>query len=179
MKKHLFTAACLFALNAAAQTPPPAAALPEPPKTLVEPNQPQNQQDEQKRKALAIRQLTPISFGTFASERGGTITVSPTGARMRTGSVSIMDSAAAGPAEFEITGQPNEQVQIILPERITLDKSGGQLPVTGLRAAPDGEVTLDRAGRTRIKVGGTLSVGGQPSPGNYDGLFTIDVRYVH
>jgi len=142
-------------------------------------NQPATPQPQ--RKPIVVRQILSIEFGTFASnDGGGSITVSPSGARIPSGNISVIGSSGGGAAEFEITGQAEEIVTIYLPDRVNLNKSSGSgnAVITNLISTPADTVTLDSQGRARVKVGGTLRMPGNITPGSYSGTFDIDVRYL-
>lgn len=137
---------------------------------------------QETRKDITVRQLSSIEFGSFVSEQGGgSVTISPVGARFTSGNISVMNSGFSGGAEFEIIGQPEEVVTLFLPDRVTLDRNGGKAGavITNLTSSPADTLTLDAQGRGRVKVGGTLQLPGNVVPGNYSGVFDIDVRYLH
>lgn len=133
------------------------------------------------RQEIRVRQLQPIEFGSFSSEgSGGGITIGPNGGRRVQGNISTVGFGGTGAAEFEILGHPDEMVIIYLPDRVNLSKNSGSADVviTNLTIAPEGTITLDQQGRARVKVGGTLMVPGNMSPGSYNGMFDLDVRYL-
>lgn len=134
-----------------------------------------------KRANLVARQLTPIEFGTFASEfAGGAVTITPQNARIPSGSVALVNSGSYGAAEYEIIGNPEEMVIIYLPDRVNLNRNAGgsESVITNLTIYPSETITLDGNGRARVRVGGTLRVSGGVSPGPYNGNFDLDVRYL-
>lgn len=170
-KKALILAAllaCPFPAFADTEAPapvPPPVTQPAPPK----------------RRDITVRQLTPMEFGTFASgPGGGNLTISPSGARLPGGNISVLSMEAAGAADFEVTGQAEEIVTIYLPERVILGGNGGNgdTVIINLTSAPADTLTLDAQGRGRVKVGGTLRIPGNIAPGSYSGNFDIDVRYL-
>ncbi|MDE3059934.1 MAG: DUF4402 domain-containing protein [Pseudomonadota bacterium] len=132
------------------------------------------------RKPLTVRQITPISFGSFTSG-SGSITVNANGNHSLTGSVTLLSGSEPEPAEFEILGQPSEEVSVFLPERIAMStQSGsGSLSVTNLTMIPNATFKLDGTGRARIKVGGTLKINTNTISGPYNGYFDLDVRYAY
>src|SRR5262245_28514775 len=87
------------------------------------------------RKEISVRQLSPIEFGTVAGSReGGTVTIAAA-----TGMRTVSSSLAAiggqyGQAEFEISGQPGEEVTVAIPDSIVLDgkDTQGGLTITRL-----------------------------------------------
>ncbi len=134
----------------------------------------------EKRRPINVRQLQAMEFGTFASDvSGGSIIISPGGARTVRGAISLLNRGSFGAAEFDISGHPGEMVTIFLPDRVTLNggKGSAQATVSHLTMA-SGAVTLDAQGHARIKIGGTLDIPGSAAAGNYSGNFNIDVRYL-
>ncbi len=170
-----------FADDAPDSSPP--AAIPEPvsPPAPPEAAPIASPVPPQKRQDIVVRQLSSMEFGTFASEQGGgSITITPHNTRLTSGNIAVLNTGGTGAAEFEIIGAPGEMVTIFLPESVNLDNSGGRghAVITSLVSIPADSVTLDTAGRARVKVGGTLQISGGVSPGSYNGLFDIDVRYL-
>ena len=167
-----------FAAMAEGETPPverPPVAEP------TTPPMPGSNENERQRDQLKIRQLRSIDFGVFAAgQGGGAVTISPSGARIPSGNVSLLNTGFSGPAEFEITGQPGEMVTIYLPERVILGKNGdgSDAEITNLTIAPDATVTLDSRGMSRVKIGGSMRLSGNIGPGAYNGQFDVDVRYL-
>ena len=135
------------------------------------------------RKELTVRQLSPISFGAFAStgNGSGSITISPLGMRTISGNVAMLNGNEPQAAEFEILGQPDQEITLFLPERVTLSKisGGSSMTSSGLTVSPSQPVKLDAAGRVRIKVGGTLRVSGFTQAGPYNGYFDINAQYTY
>jgi hypothetical protein len=132
------------------------------------------------RKEISVRQLAPIEFGTVAGN-GGTVAIAPaTGARTVSPSLSAL-GGQYGQAEFEIIGEPSEEVTVIVPERVAMDNKNGQggLALEKLAADPAGVVTLDANGRARVKIGGVLHVPPSSAQGSFQGYFDIDARYLH
>ncbi len=135
-----------------------------------------------KRIDIAVRQLSPIAFGTFASsDNGGTVTIEATsGARITTGAISTLSGGDYGQAEFLIIGQPGEEILVSPPNSVTLGTpGGGDMVITDFKIMPAEILTIDRDGRAKIKIGGTLKVPGNAAYGSYSSIFTVAVRYSH
>ncbi len=133
------------------------------------------------RKEITVRQLAPIEFGiVVGSATGGTVTIAAS-TGMRTVSPSLAELGGQyGQAEFEISGQPGEEVTVIVPESVRMDsqKGHGGLTMEKLSADPSGVVTLGSDGRARVKIGGVLRVPAGVSQGSFQGYFDIDARYL-
>lgn len=174
MRKSLTLLLPLIALPAFAQNVTPAADL-----LPLTPAQDSAVATPQ-RKNLTVRQLSAIEFGAFSVEGPGTITVAPSGARIAGGRAALVYSGVTGAAEFEVTGEPGEQIFVMLPVSVNLSRgNGGSAEISNLTMFPTDPVMLDGRGVARIKVGGTLRVGAQMASGSYSGMFDLDVRYAH
>ena len=78
---------------------------------------------------IVLTNSRAIDFGRFVAATGGTITVSPTGARTRTGGVVLLNSPSAGAAVFNVGksngGATNKAVAITLPANGSVRMTSG------------------------------------------------------
>lgn len=123
-----------------------------------------------------------LSFGAFtAGSGGGSVTVSPGGARIATGSVILVNQAAtASAAQFTITGTPSAMFNISLPADGTTfltDGASGSMALNGFTSSPSLTGVLSAGGTLTINVGATLSVGNLQGTGAYSGVFNVTVNY--
>jgi len=124
-----------------------------------------------------------LSFGAFAAGTGGTVTVSPQGARSASGDVTLMTGgqfAQGSSASIDLTGAPNAAYQITLPAdgEVTLTGSqGGSMAVSSFTSAPSGEGQLNSSGTQTLYVGATLQVGNSQAAGTYTGNFNVTVVF--
>lgn len=122
-----------------------------------------------------------LSFGAFTAGSGGTVTVAPGGARMKTGSVILVNQAGtASAAQFTITGTPSAVFTISLPADGTTfltDGGSGSMALNGFSSSPSVTGVLSGGGSQTINVGATLTVGNTQATGSYSGAFIVTVNY--
>ena len=131
--------------------------------------------------AQTLANTTGLSFGAFTAGGGGSITVSPGGARTKAGSVILVNQAGtASAAQFTISGTPGAVFVITLPADGTVfisDGASAPMALNGFTSSPAGVGLLPGGGTQQINVGATLSVGAAQAPGSYTGSFTVTVNY--
>jgi hypothetical protein len=121
-----------------------------------------------------------LSFGAFSpGASGGTVTVNSNGVRFSTGTVILVSQGYLYfPSIFELEGNPGTIVHLLLGPDATLVGSGGGTMNLHLGDVTPGDpiiVNVAPPGRIQIRIGGTLTVGGQAAnpPGFYNGYFNI------
>jgi len=121
-----------------------------------------------------------LSFGAFSQgSMGGTISVSADGYRSATGSIVPLNLGVNYfQAIFEIEAPEGTIISIMNGGNSTLLGSNGgsmTLQIGDADPASPFAITIPPPGKTRINVGGTLTVGNpaQNPPGNYNGTFFI------
>jgi hypothetical protein len=122
-----------------------------------------------------------LSFGSFTAGAGGTITVSPAGARMKTGSVILVNQGgSASAAQFTVSGTPNAAYSISVPLDGTVllsDGAAGSMALNGFTSTPSATGVLSGGGTAQVNVGATLTVANGQAPGSYSGSFGVTVNY--
>lgn len=127
----------------------------------------------------AMTTVQDLSFGAFVAGSGGTITISPQGARTGSGDVVLMTSgqfSQGSPASFDLSGSSIATYQITLPSdgSVTLTGSqGGSMPLSAFTSFPSGSGQLNQLGTQTLYVGATLAVGSNQVAGSYSGSFTV------
>jgi len=123
-----------------------------------------------------------IDFGRFVAGTGGTVVLSPTGARTRTGGVILLTSPSAGPATFNVSrssnGGGNKAVIISLPANgsTRLTSGSNSMAVNAFNNSPATLTTVSVAG-TALSVGATLTVAANQPAGAYSGSFPLIVNF--
>lgn len=139
-----------------------------------------------------------MNFGTVATlGAGGTVTIEPlaTNSCLETGDLTRI-SGPCTPATFTVTGRRNMTVRIrnMTGPVIALTGPGGAtmnvnlivIGTSGMILAPGGGNPNGLLGRYRItdpggtaqfRLGGTLTVGPNQTPGVYNGIIEIQVQY--
>lgn len=130
--------------------------------------------------AISISNTQALGFGKFAAGSGGSVTVSPSGARSATGSVALLSSSGGAAAQFTVSGDANFTYAISLPANgtVVLTKNGGQtMSVNNFSSSPSPAGQLSALSKQTVSVGATLSVGSNQATGAYTGSFTVMVDY--
>jgi len=132
-----------------------------------------------------------LDFGRFVAGSGGTIILSPSGLRSRTGGVVLLNSPNAGQAAFNAsrstldpggsaagaTATSATAVIISVPiNGATQLSSGANSMAVGDFLTPDAQLAVGNGGAT-LAVGATLVVAPNQPPGNYSGSFSIIVNH--
>lgn len=131
--------------------------------------------------AQTLTNNTALSFGAFVAGSGGSVSVSPAGARGKTGGVILVNQGgAAAAAQFTISGTPSAAFDISLPADGTVflsDGASASVALNGFTSSPSGSGILSGGGTQTINVGATMTVANQQTPGSYSGSFVVTVNY--
>lgn len=130
--------------------------------------------------AQTVTDTQGLSFGAFAAQGGGTVTVAPgSGARSASGSVLLIASGPGAAAQFTVTGTADAGYTITLPPNgaVTLSNGSATMAVNAFLGVPSGTGQLGAGGSQFLSVGATLTVGSNQPPGNYTGVFTVEILY--
>lgn len=125
-----------------------------------------------------------LGFGSFSqtSDLGGTVTISNTGARSSTGSVTLLESSSAYfYSIFTITTDSATPVMVTIDEpTATLTGSNGGSMSLQMGISDPGSPTVSAGSPAEVHIGGTLTLGASSEnpPGTYSGdvliTFTIN-----
>jgi hypothetical protein len=123
-----------------------------------------------------------LDFGRFVAGTGGTVTVSATGARSRTGGVILLNSPTAGPATFTVSkssnGGSNKAVILSLPSNGSTRLTGpsSSMVLNSFLNSPASLTGVTTTGTT-LSVGATLTVAANQPPGSYSGSIPVIVNF--
>ena len=127
---------------------------------------------------ISLSNTASLGFGeAFIGSTLGTVVVTPAGARSATGGVTLGSSGSAGGASFTVTGVPLLTYSITLPSSATLAAGGSTITVNSFTSSPSGSGSLPLGGSQVLRVGATLRVGANQTPGSYSGTFSVTVAY--
>ena len=133
---------------------------------------------------ITITNSGNMNFGNIAvSASGGTVVLTPAGARSTTGGLKLTTVAGTvTAAHFDITGQLNYTYAITLPSApVVLTRATGTetMEATSFTSSPTPTGTLDGSGKQTIDVGATLTVANSQVAGTYvtGTPFTVTVNY--
>lgn len=132
---------------------------------------------------VVLSNIRGLDFGRFVAGGGGTVTISSTGLRSRSGAVVLLNSPSAGQAAFAVAksggdGGANNVVVISLPANgsIRLTSGTGSMPVGDFVNSPATLVAVPDSGTT-LSIGATLTVAPNQPRGNYSGSFPLIVNF--
>lgn len=123
-----------------------------------------------------------LDFGRFVAAGGGSVTLSPSGVRTRTGNVILLTSPNAGQSVFNVSrngsGGANKAVSITLPANgSTRLVSGANSMAVGSFVSSPAILPSISSGGSALGVGATLSVAPNQPPGTYSGSFSLIVNF--
>jgi hypothetical protein len=129
--------------------------------------------------AIAISNTQELVFGKFATGSGGSIIVSPAGARSASGGVVLLPSSSGIAAQFSVSGDASATYTISLPDDGTVSLASGanSMAVNTFTSSPSPTGTLGAGGTQTLSVGATLTVSGNQPIGSYSGAFVVTVDY--
>lgn len=168
---RILLAVLLAAAPAAAE--PPACRLCSTAEGLIDSGRTKNA------RPMALEVQTSLDFDQviLTGPAGGTATLSPTGARQTSGSLSTLTGRAMI-GEVVISGEPGREVRVELPARIDLfGNAGGTLAITRITSDLPAGAKLNDEGRLRVRFGGELFIRGD-AEGEYRGDVPITVDYI-
>ncbi len=131
---------------------------------------------------IVLNAARGMDFGRFVAGSGGTVILSPTGVRSRTGGVILLNSPAVGQAAFNVgkssNGGGNKAVIISVPPNgsVRLNSGANSMALNTFVSNPGALVSVPNGGTT-VSVGATLSVAPNQPPGNYSGSFPMTVNF--
>ncbi len=143
---------------------------------------------------IALTRIDDLDFGIVASTGRGTVTVeagsasASYGGSARAACTPAAPCPQAHPARFEIMGEHDRDYRITAPDLLRIPATGaarssGDLLVTGftVRTASQpgagAKGRLDRLGRDRFELGGTLDLPAALPPGHYQVTVPVILTY--
>lgn len=128
---------------------------------------------------IGVSPVQELAFGKFVAVSGGTVTLSPAGARTASGSIQLVPSGAWAAAQLMVSGDPSLSYSISLPANgtVTLQSGANSMVLIGFTSNPTGTGQLSGGGAQTLMVGATLSVASSQPIGSYSGTFGVTVNY--
>jgi hypothetical protein len=139
-------------------------------------------QREAQAQQIVLSAARGMDFGRFVAGTGGTVILSPTGVRSRTGGVVLLNSPSVGQAVFNVgkssNGGNNKAVIISVPPNgsVRLNSGANSMALNSFVNNPATIVSVPNGGTT-LAVGASLSVAPNQPPGNYTGSFPMTVNF--
>jgi hypothetical protein len=131
---------------------------------------------------VVLTNTRSLDFGRFVAATGGTIIVSPTGLRSRTGGVVLLNSPSAGAAAFNVGksngGATNKAVAITLPANgsVRLTSGANSMALSAFVTSPATILSVPNGGVT-LSVGATMTVAANQPRGSYTGSIPLIVNF--
>ena len=135
---------------------------------------------------LTFTNIDDLDFGTVVSSNvAGTVTINAlSGARTKTGGVTLMSTGVGGRGYFGGAGSPNQQVIVTMvpPTELTdVLIPANTIPVVTMaldNGATTATKTIDPTNLTfYIGVGGSILVAADQPDGDYESTYFIDAQY--
>jgi hypothetical protein len=142
---------------------------------------------------IALSNTRGLDFGRFVAGSGGTIILSPSGLRSRTGGVILLNSPNASQAAFSAsqttldagrgslrapaaTAATTAVIVSVPANGATHLTNGANSMAVGDFVTPDALLAVGSGGAS-LAVGATLVVAPNQPPGNYSGTFSVIVNH--
>jgi hypothetical protein len=125
---------------------------------------------------LSLTKTADLNFGTVVGPFAGQVVhVDGTGARDCAG---LTCSGTFGAAAFTVTGTPDQDVVLTIPDSVTLNGSvSGTLDVDMSTDKPV-DPTLDGTGNASFAIGGKLTIPAGTVDGVYSNTFDVTANYL-
>ena len=134
-------------------------------------------------KPLGATQVSQLNFGAInvTSSSIGTVRMLPNGTRSVLSGIDLGLASNAGPAtagSFDISGEPNQLVNIVLPGSVTLSNENSKtIMLSYFSRQPSGSITLNGSGDANLKIGADVAIATGQASGTYTGTYTIQINY--
>ena len=130
---------------------------------------------------ISITSIQNLVYGKIEANTGGTVILSTTGARTKTGAVTLVSTGSAqNQAIVRVAGVASSTYSITLPADGTVNLSDGAshtMPVSTFVSNPSGTGTLSASGTQDVNIGATLVVASAQAANAYTGSFSVSVDY--
>ncbi len=127
---------------------------------------------------IGIASSQPLSFGKFVAANGS-VTVSPSGSRVASGAVVLLQTGPGQAAQFVVSGDANATYAVTLPVdgTVSIASGGSSVSVNGFASSPAATGLLSGGGTQLLNVGARLDVTAGLPAGAYSGTFSVVVDY--
>ena len=133
---------------------------------------------------LTVKIVKKLNFGAIVPGKNKCIVkISPDTSKLIVvdGDCDIYDASSASPAVVYVYGIPYATYCIKLPSEITLFQVKGNASLKIVNISPDihhiKKGVLDKTGKDKFQIGGSLILLPNQQPGNYSGNFSVEVYY--
>jgi len=127
---------------------------------------------------ITLSLVNTMNFGSIAVSpaKGGTVILSPFGARTATGGVIVLHKETAGAANFTLSGMADYTFSITLPAyAILTDNAHHAILMNAFTCSPASTGTLSPIGTQTISIGATIIIAAAQAPNSYTNSTEIPV----
>ncbi|MCF4101538.1 DUF4402 domain-containing protein [Gillisia sp. M10.2A] len=128
---------------------------------------------------IGITTTSNMSFANLDAKSGGAVILSPDNTRLTSGDVALADGTPASAASFTVTGETGFTYAVTLPSsEYVLTNGSENMIIKDFTSNIDNSGSL-AGGSQNIRVGATLKVNPNQTPGNYTSPagFNVTVNY--
>lgn len=123
---------------------------------------------------LTHSNIATLSFGTFTTGTGGSVTVSSAGKGSAEGVVGFARGSITSADQFTVTGEPLRSFSIATTGG-KISSGTKSMQFTTMPSAYTG--TMSATGTSNFSIGGKLTVEGGAPAGAYSGIYNVIVGY--
>lgn len=124
---------------------------------------------------IGITNVSNLNFAEVDAKAGGEIILTPEETRLVSGNSTLGDGSSVTAAAFEVTGDQNFTYSITLPLDSYKLTNGPESMVIKDFTSNQGAVANLAGGRSLFKIGATLEINSQQSPGKYSSTTPMNV----
>ena len=127
---------------------------------------------------IGITSSQPLSFGKFVAA-SGSVTVSPSGTRVASGGIVLLQTGPGQAAQFVVSGNAGVTYAVTLPAdgTVSISNGGTSVSVNAFASSPAATGLLSGGGTQLLNVGARLDVTAGLPAGAYSGTFSVVVDY--
>jgi len=127
---------------------------------------------------IGITSSQALSFGKFVAA-SGSITVSPSGTRVASGGIVLLQTGPGQAAQFVVSGNADVTYAVTLPAdgTVSISNGGSSVSVNAFASSPAATGQLSGGGTQLLNVGARLDVTAGLPAGAYSGTFSVVVDY--
>lgn len=128
---------------------------------------------------LELNKVADLKFGNIsAGPVAGAVVLTTDDVRSSNGGVTLIATGnESNAASFDVNGAPDATFTIVLPLSIFIYSNGDKMEVIDFVSNRGDSSVLSNEGIANVKVGATLIVGANQTPGLYEGKFDMTVAY--
>lgn len=124
---------------------------------------------------IGITTTSNMNFANLDAQSGGVVILTPDNTRISTGGVELADDSTVSAAAFEVTGEEGFAFSITLPENDYILTNGSESMIIKDFTSSLAEGGSISGGSRTVRVGATLDVNPNQTPGIYNSPAPMNV----